>query len=86
MQVVFSVADRISVLHQGAIVADDTPEEIRRSPQVQQIYLGEFVEVVRHDVAMRRAMTDGAECSSTVRQSRRWSQRRLPAPPGLSAT
>ena len=46
MQVVFSVADRISVLHQGAIVADDTPEEIRRSPQVQQIYLGESVEVV----------------------------------------
>ena len=44
MQVVFSVADRISVLHQGAIVADDTPEEIRRSPQVQQIYLGETVE------------------------------------------
>ena len=46
MQVVFSVADRISVLHQGAIVADDTPEEIRRSPQVQQIYLGETVEGV----------------------------------------
>jgi len=46
MQVVFSVADRISVLHQGAIVADDTPEESRRSPQVQQIYLGESVEGV----------------------------------------
>jgi branched-chain amino acid transport system ATP-binding protein len=44
MQVVFSVADRISVLHQGAIVADDTPEEIRGSPQVQQIYLGQSVE------------------------------------------
>jgi branched-chain amino acid transport system ATP-binding protein len=46
MQVVFSVADRISVLHQGAIVADDTPEKIRRSPQVQQIYLGETAEGV----------------------------------------
>jgi len=44
MQVVFSVADRISVLHQGAIVADDAPEEIRRSREVQQIYLGETVE------------------------------------------
>jgi branched-chain amino acid transport system ATP-binding protein len=44
MQVVFSVADRISVLHQGAIVADDTPDAIRRSPQVQQIYLGESQE------------------------------------------
>jgi branched-chain amino acid transport system ATP-binding protein len=44
MQVVFSVSDRISVLHQGAIVADDRPAEIRRSPQVQQIYLGESIE------------------------------------------
>jgi branched-chain amino acid transport system ATP-binding protein len=44
MQVVFSVADRIAVLHQGAIVADDTPDAIRRSPQVQQIYLGETIE------------------------------------------
>jgi branched-chain amino acid transport system ATP-binding protein len=44
MQVVFSVADRISVLHQGSIVADGTPEEIRRSPQVQRIYLGESIE------------------------------------------
>jgi branched-chain amino acid transport system ATP-binding protein len=44
MQVVFSVADRISVLHQGAIVADDAPAEIRRSSQVQQIYLGESIE------------------------------------------
>jgi branched-chain amino acid transport system ATP-binding protein len=44
MQVVFSVADRISVLHQGSIVADGTPEEIRRSRQVQQIYLGESLE------------------------------------------
>jgi branched-chain amino acid transport system ATP-binding protein len=44
MQVVFSVADRISVLHQGAIIADDTPETIRKSPQVQQVYLGETLE------------------------------------------
>jgi branched-chain amino acid transport system ATP-binding protein len=43
MQVVFSVADRISVLHQGAIVAEGTPDEVRRSPRVQQVYLGEAV-------------------------------------------
>jgi branched-chain amino acid transport system ATP-binding protein len=41
MQVVFSVSDRISVLHQGAIVADDTPQAIRHSAKVQEIYLGE---------------------------------------------
>lgn len=46
MQVVFSVANRISVLHQGAIIADDVPEAIRRSATVQQIYLGESLEEV----------------------------------------
>jgi branched-chain amino acid transport system ATP-binding protein len=46
MQVVFSVSDRISVLHQGAIVADDTPQAIRQSEKVQQIYLGGSLESV----------------------------------------
>jgi branched-chain amino acid transport system ATP-binding protein len=41
MQVVFSVSDRISVLHQGAIIADGLPGEIRTSKEVQRIYLGE---------------------------------------------
>ncbi len=41
MQVVFSVSDRISVLHQGAIIADGLPNEIRSSKEVQRIYLGE---------------------------------------------
>jgi branched-chain amino acid transport system ATP-binding protein len=38
---VFSVSDRISVLHQGAIIADGLPGEIRTSKEVQRIYLGE---------------------------------------------
>jgi branched-chain amino acid transport system ATP-binding protein len=46
MQVVFSVADRISVLHQGTIVADDTPQAIRQSAKVQEIYLGESAEEI----------------------------------------
>jgi branched-chain amino acid transport system ATP-binding protein len=41
MDIVFSVADRITVLHQGAVVAEGTPQEIRANAQVQQIYLGE---------------------------------------------
>jgi branched-chain amino acid transport system ATP-binding protein len=40
MRVVFEVADRISVLHQGAIVAEGRPDEVRASPRVQEIYLG----------------------------------------------
>ncbi len=40
MHVVFSVADHISVLAQGAIIASGTPEEIKGNPVVQEAYLG----------------------------------------------
>ena len=40
MHVVFSLADRISVLAQGQIIAEGTPEEIRGNPKVQEAYLG----------------------------------------------
>lgn len=41
MHVVFSLADRISVLAQGRIIATGSPEEIRNDPKVKQAYLGE---------------------------------------------
>ncbi len=41
MQVVFSIAQRISVLHQGRIIAEGTPEEVRANPEVRRVYLGE---------------------------------------------
>ncbi len=41
MDVVFSVAQRIVVLHQGAVIADGKPEEIRKNEQVQKVYFGE---------------------------------------------
>jgi branched-chain amino acid transport system ATP-binding protein len=40
MDVVRSLADRIVVLHQGALVADGTPAEVIASPVVQEAYLG----------------------------------------------
>jgi branched-chain amino acid transport system ATP-binding protein len=40
MQVVFNLADRISVLVYGEIVATDLPDKIRQNPQVQEAYLG----------------------------------------------
>jgi branched-chain amino acid transport system ATP-binding protein len=41
MSVVFGLADRISVLVYGQIIASGTPEEIRRNPKVKEAYLGE---------------------------------------------
>jgi branched-chain amino acid transport system ATP-binding protein len=40
MSVVFNLADRISVLVYGEIIATGTPEEIRASKAVQEAYLG----------------------------------------------
>ncbi len=40
MNVVFGIAKRISVLHQGTLIADGAPQEVRSSPEVQKVYLG----------------------------------------------
>jgi len=40
MHVVFSLADRITVLAQGMIIADGKPDEVRGNPVVQEAYLG----------------------------------------------
>jgi len=41
MDVVFNVADRVSVLHFGRLIAEGSPAEIRRNADVQQAYLGD---------------------------------------------
>jgi len=41
MPVVFGYAHRLTVLHQGAIIADGIPEEVRSDKMVQKVYLGE---------------------------------------------
>ena len=41
MDVVFEHADRILVLNRGTLITEGSPEEVRRNPEVQAIYLGE---------------------------------------------
>jgi branched-chain amino acid transport system ATP-binding protein len=41
MRVVFGYAHRLTVLHQGAIIADGKPEEVRANQEAQRVYLGE---------------------------------------------
>jgi branched-chain amino acid transport system ATP-binding protein len=41
MDLVFRFADRITVMAQGAVLAEGTPEAIARNPRVREVYLGE---------------------------------------------
>jgi branched-chain amino acid transport system ATP-binding protein len=41
MEVVFQIAQRIGVLHQGKLIAEGTPQDVRKDPDVRRIYLGE---------------------------------------------
>jgi branched-chain amino acid transport system ATP-binding protein len=43
MDVVFATADRIMVLHQGRLIAEGPPSEVRAHPEVQAVYLGDEV-------------------------------------------
>jgi branched-chain amino acid transport system ATP-binding protein len=40
MKLVMKISDRVTVLHQGQVLADGTPEEIRANEVVQRTYLG----------------------------------------------
>jgi branched-chain amino acid transport system ATP-binding protein len=41
MEVVFSISQHITVLHQGRVIAMGTPDEVRRDPDVRRVYLGD---------------------------------------------
>jgi branched-chain amino acid transport system ATP-binding protein len=44
MSVVFGIADQITVLHHGEIIASGSPDEVRNNRDVRSVYLGDAVE------------------------------------------
>ena len=40
MEVVFEIAETITVLHQGQVIAAGRPDEVRNDPEVRRVYLG----------------------------------------------
>ena len=40
IDIIMSVSDRISVMHFGSLIAEGTPQEIQRNPEVRRAYLG----------------------------------------------
>ena len=57
MDAVFRIADRITVMVNGAVIASDTPEAVRRNADVQAAYLGD------HEVSDRVAARRAAACT-----------------------
>ncbi|MBV9457196.1 MAG: ABC transporter ATP-binding protein [Bradyrhizobium sp.] len=49
MEAVFALADRISVLVYGRVIASGVPAEIRQNEEVKRAYLGDQHVVVRHE-------------------------------------
>jgi branched-chain amino acid transport system ATP-binding protein len=41
MDVVYALADRITVLDYGRVLTEGTPAEVNADPEVQRVYLGE---------------------------------------------
>jgi len=43
MDIVFSLSDRVVVLHHGVVIEDGTKEDVQKSARVREVYLGEEV-------------------------------------------
>src|SRR4029078_4683920 len=70
--VVFRLADRISTLVYGRVIASGAPDEIRRHPEVRRAYLGEQgPEGPRcsRAKACRRATMASLSCSASISRS-----------------
>jgi branched-chain amino acid transport system ATP-binding protein len=41
MDAVFELADRLTVMHDGCVIASGSPQEVRMHPAVRTAYLGD---------------------------------------------
>ncbi len=41
MKVAFGISDKVVVMHQGRVLVEGSPEEVRKNPEVRRVYLGE---------------------------------------------
>ena len=48
MDLVFSFADRMTVLVNGAVLTEGTPDEIAANQEVKAVYLGHGDEIAEH--------------------------------------
>ena len=62
MGVVFDLADKVAVLVDGAVIAFDTPDQVRANPDVQAAYLGQVFAEVGGD-ALAAPMPGGADAA-----------------------
>ncbi len=51
MNVVMNISDRITVMHQGRVLAEDAPRQIAADPTVQAVYLGELYDLPKGEGA-----------------------------------
>ena len=63
MEAVFSVADRITVMVNGTVIASGDPEAIRVTREVQQAYLGEEAEGREERADSRQAALHGEQAA-----------------------
>ena len=51
MDVVWEISDRVTVLHQGRVIAEGGVSEVQANPEVMSVYLGEGAGPVEVGVA-----------------------------------